>query len=203
MATPTPALTAKAPAAANPPTLPADANVSGLPSIDGRTKRHSAAELQRVLKEKGYYDGSIDGYYGPGTTKSYLAAWEDMPEIRKYRLLTGALFAPVADQRTTPSDWPEISVLLSIAEDMAAGMANSDRARAMVQQRSALFNAREALSPVAATRARNWAATLWTNVNTWATEDPLHAQMVSALRVAYHQSQVRLENLYSQRGDAR
>ena len=199
--TPTPTTKSPTPpAAANPPTLPADAAAPGLPAIDGRVKRSSAAELQRVLKEKGYYTGTIDGLYGPGTASAYRAAWDDMSEVRKYRLLTGALFAPVDTDRSSVTAWPEVSVLLRIAEDMAAGMANADRARQLAQQREALYTATQPLAPAAASRVRAWAATLWSNIGAWSTEDPLHAQIVSALRVAYYQSQVRLENHFQQQG---
>lgn len=180
--------------------LPAEANAPGLPAIDGKTKRHSAAELQRLLKEKGYYDSSVDGFYGPGTTKAYLTAWDDMPEIRKYRLLSGTAFTPGRESRDVASQWPEISVLLTVAEDIAAGTANSTRAQQMVQQRVGIFNATTALSPVAATRARAWATTIWTNLEEWATEDPLHAQIFGAFRLSYHQSQVRLEDRFMDAG---
>ena len=194
------ALTTAPPAAATPPTLPAPADVPGLPQIDGSRKLHSSAELQRVLKEKGYYEGSIDGLYGPGTRRAYLSAWDDLPEVRKYRLLSGGLFASVDPSREAVTNWPEVSVLLAIVEDMAAAQGNSDTGRQLAQQRSQLFNASQGLSPAAASRVRNWAATVWTTMNQWAEEDPLHAQMLSALRVAYYQTHARLENMYMDRG---
>ncbi|MEM6773182.1 MAG: peptidoglycan-binding protein, partial [Bacteroidota bacterium] len=70
-----------APATAPPTTPSPNLTTTGLnavtqgPSIDGRTIRSCAAELQRVLKEKGYYESTIDGYYGPGTTAAYETAW--------------------------------------------------------------------------------------------------------------------------------
>lgn len=179
--------------------LPAPANAANLPAIDGRTKRQSSAELQRVLKEKGYYSGAIDGLYGPGTTTSYESAWGDMPEIRKYRKLSEIVFEP-SGNRDLVSQWPEVSTLLAIANDVAAGMSNDTRARQLVQQRSQLFNATQPLQTVASSRVNNWAATIWTNLDQWATEDPLHAQIFSAFRLTYHQSQVRLEDHYMDRG---
>jgi hypothetical protein len=170
-----------------------------LPAIDGRTKRQSSAELQRVLKEKGYYSGAVDGLYGPGTTTAYESAWNEMPEIRKYRKLSEIVFEP-SDNRDLVSAWPEVSTLLAIAEDVSAGMANDTRARQLVQQRDILFEAREPLQTVASSRVNNWAATIWTNLDQWATEDPLHAQIYGAFRLTYHQSQVRLEDHYMDRG---
>jgi peptidoglycan hydrolase-like protein with peptidoglycan-binding domain len=180
-------------------TLSAEANAPNLPAIDGRTKRNSSAELQRVLKEKGYYSGAIDGYYGPGTAAAYQAAWDGMSEIRKYRKLTEMAVAPAGGPDLV-SQWPEIKTLLAITEDLSAGMVNDARARQLVQQRPQLSVARQPLNVNAASRVNNWAATIWTSLEDWATEDPLHAQIFSAFRLSYHQSQVRLEDHYMDQG---
>ncbi|MEM6771987.1 MAG: peptidoglycan-binding domain-containing protein, partial [Bacteroidota bacterium] len=165
------------------------------PTIDGRTKRSSAAELQRVLKEKGYYESTIDGYYGPGTTAAYETAWAGMPEISKYKMLANTL--PL---EYVGANWEETMVLVAIAEELSAGTANVSRAEQMLSQRPSLYAAGQPLTSPAATRVRNWAATIWTNLDEWAIEDPLHAQIFSAFRIAYHQTQVRLEDHYMQRG---
>ncbi len=179
-----------------PASLPAPATAAGLPAIDGKTKRHSAAELQRLLKEKGYYEASIDGFYGPGTTAAYRRAWNEMAEVRKYRLLSS-----LNDASTDAvGNWPEVTVLLAVAQDIAAGTANASREQQMGQLRATLFNSRAALSPAAATRARAWATTLWANLEDWATEDPMHAKIFGAFRMGYHQSQVRLEDHYMDAG---
>lgn len=176
-------------------TLPAPAEAPGLPAIDGKTKRSSSAEVQRVLKERGFYEGSIDGYYGPGTTAAYRDAWEEMPEIRKYRLQSLAT-------RTPPNqpEWPEITVLMTVTEELSAGMTNADRDNQLSVQRTQLFDAQRALSPAASSRVRTWATTLWNNLDTWAAQDPLHAKVVTAFRLSYHQSQVRLEDHYMDKG---
>ncbi|MFK8165083.1 MAG: peptidoglycan-binding protein [Lewinella sp.] len=179
--------------------LPAGANAPNLPAIDGKTKRHSSAELQRVLKEKGFYSGDIDGYYGPGTAAAYQAAWDGMPEVRKYRKLTEMIVEPTGGNDLV-SQWPEIQTLLAVSEDLSAGMTNGTRALQLAQQRAQLSVARQPLNGTAASRVNNWAATIWTNLTDWATEDPLHAQIFSAFRLSYHQSQVRLEDHYMDQG---
>ncbi len=186
---------APATAAAPPAVAPVPANTVAGPAIDGRTKRSSTAELQRVLKEKGYYETAIDGYYGPGTTSAFNSAWASMPELQKYKLLTTLL-----PEEFLGANWEETLVLIALADDIAAGTANGERQERMLAQRSTLFNATQTLSPAAITRVRNWAATLWTNLDEWAIEDPLHANIFSAFRIAYHQTQIRLEDHYMQRG---
>ncbi|NJC27256.1 peptidoglycan-binding domain-containing protein [Neolewinella antarctica] len=181
-------------------TLPAAAAGAELPKLDGATKRHSVAELQETLKLKGYYTGAIDGLYGPGTTAAYTKAWNELPEIRKYRLLSSAAFAPADAQRNAVSQWPEVSVMLTIVEDLAAGNTNVERARLLAQQRAPLFAATEKLKDAPRNATTKWAETVWANLNDWATEDPLHAQIVTAYRVSYHQSQARLEQHYANKG---
>ena len=131
--------TAKEPAAPTP--APASPEVT-LPEIDVKTKRHSAAELQRVLKEKGFYNGSVDGYYGEGTRNAYQAAWLRMIELEKYRRLADAptLDGPVA------TNWPETLVLTTIADDLAAGLGNAELGSTLRGQRETLLAQTSALS---------------------------------------------------------
>lgn len=179
----------------NPATSPAVA----LPAIDGKTKRSSSADLQSVLKEKGYYTGAIDGFYGPGTAAAYLKAWDEMPEIRKYRKLS-EIAPPPAGGHDFISKWPEVNTLLAIAEDLAAGMGSTTRANQLVPQREELRQASQPLAATAAERVKNWSVALLKNMDEWATEDPLNAQIYSAFRLTYQQSQVRLEDYYMDRG---
>lgn len=177
--------------------IPAAAEMQGLPNIRNRMKRESAQKLQLVLKEKGYYDGQIDGYYGRGTASAYNAAWEDQEAVRKYRMLSADADLPSNDPLMT---WPEIKVLATVAEDMGAGTGDVQLALQSVNTRRSLYNANQALSPAAATRANAWALTLWENLDAWAIEDPMHARVMNAFRIAYFQSEVRLEDYYMDRG---
>lgn len=177
----------------------ASAPAVSLPAIRGRFKRGSAEKLQLVLKEKGYYQGLVDGYYGSGTQQAYEQAWTSMPELDKYKLLSQRNPAPASD---AIAKWPEVSVLRTIADDMSAGQSDEDLAKSSLGNRLLLYSATTALSKAAATRANAWELTLWESINDWATLDPLNAQIISAFRVAYFQSQVRLEDYYMDRGHA-
>jgi peptidoglycan hydrolase-like protein with peptidoglycan-binding domain len=165
------------------------------PNVSSKFKRQSAAELQRVLKEKGFYESSIDGYYGPGTTAAFQQAWASQPELQKYKVL-----ATMQPDDQMGDFWQTTYVLLAIADDMAAGTTSGARAEQMMQQRKTIFSSTTPLSPAAATRVKNWAATVWSNLDDWATEDPLHAQIFSAFRVTYHQTQIHLEDHFLNKG---
>ncbi|WP_020537324.1 peptidoglycan-binding domain-containing protein [Lewinella cohaerens] len=61
--------------------------VSRLPEIRGNVKRNSVIALQRVLKNSGFYQSSLDGYYGTGTTQAYEQMRTQDFTVRKYQQL--------------------------------------------------------------------------------------------------------------------
>lgn len=60
---------------------------STLPAIRGDVKRNSVVELQKVLKNSGYYQSTLDGYYGTGTTAAYQQMHDQDFTVQKYRQL--------------------------------------------------------------------------------------------------------------------
>ena len=46
----------------------------------------------------------------------------------------------------------------------------------------------------------SWNNTIWSRLNAWSLRDPLHEKLVTALKVVYFQSQVRLEDYYMDKG---
>lgn len=58
-----------------------------VPDIRADVKRRSALDLQRVLKVKGTYSGSLDGLYGPGTIAAYEEMVNQNRQLRKYQIL--------------------------------------------------------------------------------------------------------------------
>ena len=164
-----------------------------LPSIRGNLRRTSALRLQTVLKAAGYYTGSLDGYYGPGTTRSWESAWEDWDLLQKYRTLSAANPVPASDF----IGWPETQTLLTVAAELSAEpldltISAFDRGR--------LFAASQPISEAEASRANTWNLTLWQNMDTWAAEDPLHQNIVTALKASYYQTQVRVEDYFMDNG---
>ena len=58
-----------------------------MPAIDGSVKRGSVLELQKILKAAKTYTGSLDGYYGPGTTKGYEEYVAQNRTLQRYQVL--------------------------------------------------------------------------------------------------------------------
>jgi hypothetical protein len=172
---------------------------SVLPNIRSRFKRESASMLQTVLKEKGYYTGLIDGYYGDDTQTAYAQAWANQKDLLKYRTLVPLLTIPSNDPVLR---WPATASLMAVSKDMSGGLEDVQLAGQSAGVRQQLYATTQPLTPSVSTRAKNWSATLWANLDAWATEDPVHARMESAFRLAYYQTQVLLEDYYMDKGFA-
>ncbi len=59
-----------------------------IPAIRAKVKRHSVAELQKVLKTENVYKNGLDGYYGAATTKAINDITFSNPSFEKYKLLS-------------------------------------------------------------------------------------------------------------------
>lgn len=73
-----------------------------LPKIRGNIKRNSVIELQRVLKNSGYYQSSLDGYYGTGTATAYQQMMSQDFTVRKYLQLVPFYQNLDANVKTNP-----------------------------------------------------------------------------------------------------
>lgn len=82
------------------------------PNKHPRVKRSSVIELQKVLKEKGYYNSSLDGLYGSGTARGYEQFKLNNRSFQKYLLLSEYLDKP--DQSAEERDLQDaVNTLLS------------------------------------------------------------------------------------------
>jgi len=68
-------------------TAVAETTADSKPEIRKGVKRNSVLELQKVLKKYGTYTSSLDGLYGPGTTKGYTEVLTRSRQLTKYRML--------------------------------------------------------------------------------------------------------------------
>lgn len=74
--------------------LPKPASAVSAPKLHPSVKRTSALELQKSLKSKGFYDGSLDGYYGQGTASAFEQFKLNDREFQKYLILAEHMDAP-------------------------------------------------------------------------------------------------------------
>ena len=89
------------PVVAGPATLPVNKGyLAPQPSIRSNVKRSSVTELQKILKEGGFYTSSLDGLYGKGTSGAYDKAVQANPQVEKYTFLAEQF--PVRTSKAQP-----------------------------------------------------------------------------------------------------
>jgi len=99
------------------------------------------------------------------------------------------------------SQWEEIQTMLVIATDMQSGnKAEAVKAAAAATQRSRLLTTPYSPTKEEQRQAESWNQQVWDGLNIWSAKDPMHQQMVTAFKVMYFQSQVRLEDYFIDRG---
>lgn len=93
-------------------------------------------------------------------------------------------------------DWPEINILATIARDLALSQVDPQVKAKSAAARSSILLTRQPLSPNLSTELEAWNNQLWQGASTWGNADPLHGRIVTTLKVAYFQAQVRLEDYF-------
>ncbi len=93
--------------------------------------------------------------------------------------------------------WPEVAIMEAIAQDLGV---NTTANTAALARRAKLFNLPSAPLKEEEVALENWQIRLWRSLDTWAQRDALNQDMVRAFRVAYYQSQVRLEDHFMDKG---
>lgn len=158
------------------------------PSISGKVKRNAAIEIQKVLKAEKKYDGSLDGFYGPGTATAFEKFTKTNRQWRKYQMLTELW---QIDKNATGADtWSEVKILKTILSEMNGGDSKT---------RSLKFDDKS-LSNIRSKELKQWNESLWTNLTGWSKRDPMHAEVATVLKVAFFQTQVRIEEYFIEKG---
>lgn len=97
--------------------------------------------------------------------------------------------------------WEETKLLKTIATDLDPSIgADQDKLTAYTSQRAKLFLTPQKLTSGEADAVTTWHKTLWTELEEWGKADPIHEQRVIALKIAYFQSQVRIEDYFMNKG---
>ena len=97
--------------------------------------------------------------------------------------------------------WEETKLLKAIASDLDPSIGkDQDKLAAYTSKRVKLFIAPQKMTSGEATAVSVWHKTLWTEMESWGSADPIHEQRVTALKVAYFQSQVRVEDYFMNKG---
>jgi len=97
--------------------------------------------------------------------------------------------------------WPELRLATAIAFDLNPNQnLSTNRLQQAATRRAELYLAGTALPEYEKQAVTRWNRRLWEGLNRWSAADPMHSQIVKALKVAYYQSQVRLEDYFMDQG---
>ncbi len=95
------------------------------------------------------------------------------------------------------ASWPEIAILGSMAQDLGVNTVENAQAAA---KRAKLYSSPPPPLREEEVSLENWNIRLWKGLDAWAQRDPLNQDLVKAFRVAYFQSEVRLEDHFMDKG---
>lgn len=97
-------------------------------------------------------------------------------------------------------EWEEISILAAIATDLTIKPVDPTIKAKAAAARSSILLTQQPLSAELNNELEQWNNRLWQGVSTWGNADPLHGKLVTTLKVAYFQAQVRLEDYFMDKG---
>lgn len=97
--------------------------------------------------------------------------------------------------------WPEVKLVQTIASDLNPdSKINQSEIAQAASKRASLFLSPSKLSTSEQKKLTKWNTKIWDNINSWAARDALHQRLVTAFKIAYFQSQVRLEDYFMNKG---
>ena len=96
--------------------------------------------------------------------------------------------------------WSEIKLLQTIAADINPDRVSDANMKNAMSNLSRLATSSKGLGSTMQKDLEDWHTNLWNGLDAWAGKDDLHLQMTRALKLAYYQSQVRLEDYYMNKG---
>ena len=98
------------------------------------------------------------------------------------------------------NEWKEIQILNTIADEFTVDAVDETNKAKSLAVAAGLYNNPNALSTPLNRELEQWNTALWQQLNNWSNQDPIHRRMTTSLKVAYFQSQVRLEDFFMDKG---
>lgn len=98
-------------------------------------------------------------------------------------------------------EWTPIKTLEAIATDLNSDlMIKQSRIQSDANARNNLYLAKQPLSSAEQKALEDWDKKLWVALDSWATRDPLHQYTVEAMKLAYYESFILLEDHFMNKG---
>lgn len=134
------------------------------------------------------------------STPCWLSKQHPQETARAQAALSGLNAAQQIQSCDPFSEWEETRMLEALATDLGGEAVRPAKNLEAAAARAALFLANRPLSENSQRDLENWHNTLLTNLNNWATRDPLHERMCTPFKILFYQSAVRLEEFFMDKG---
>ena len=172
--------------------------IGGLSPVDPNAT-YSYNDMDQVILHLLYVHSAKNGEYN---VPCWLFAVHPEQTARANTILTNFPGFNYSTQQCDQfSTWEEIKVLKAIAEDLNdQQQLNKSRLALDAAARNDLFLANQPLVPSEQKALEDWHNSLWRGLQGWASTDPLHENIVIAMKATYFQSLVLLEDYYMDKG---
>lgn len=99
-------------------------------------------------------------------------------------------------------DWQDIKLLNQIMIYLGGKQPDQQELFQVAEERTFLYNSNQPLDAQAAKSVLNWEIQTWEKLELWGKKDPINIGMLTALKIAYFQSFVRIEDHFLNKGMA-
>lgn len=99
-------------------------------------------------------------------------------------------------------DWQDVKLLHQILIYLGGKQPDQQELFQAAEERSFLYNSNQPLDAQASKSVLNWEIQTWEKLELWGKKDPINIRMLTALKIAYFQSFVRIEDHFLNKGMA-
>ena len=97
-------------------------------------------------------------------------------------------------------DWQDFRLLNNIMVYLGGKQPDQQELFQAAEERAFLYNSTQALDAASSKNVLNWEAQVWEKLELWGKKDPINLRMLTALKIAYFQSFIRIEDHFLQKG---
>lgn len=97
-------------------------------------------------------------------------------------------------------DWQDFRLLNNIMVYLGGKQPDQQELFQAAEERAFLYNSTQALDAASSKNILNWEVQVWEKLELWGKKDPINVRMLTALKIAYFQSFIRIEDHFLQKG---
>jgi hypothetical protein len=97
-------------------------------------------------------------------------------------------------------DWQDFRLLNNIMVYLGGKQPDQQELFQAAEERAFLYNSSQALDAASSKSVLQWEVQIWEKLELWGKKDPINIRMLTALKIAYFQSFIRIEDHFLQKG---